>query len=40
MHKAIPGRRLHVVKGGAHGLNLSHAGYLNKVPLYFLENGS
>ena len=37
-HKAIPGSRLHVVKRGAHGFNLSHAGDFNKVLLDFLEN--
>ncbi len=35
-HAAIRGSQLHVVKGGPHGFNLSHAAELNEVLLRFL----
>ena len=35
-HKAVPGSRLCVVKGGPHGFNLSHAAEFNKGLLDFL----
>ncbi len=35
-HEAVPGSRLHVVKGGPHGFNVSHAAEVNKALLEFL----
>lgn len=35
-HAAIPGSELHVVAGGPHGLNVSHAEEFNRVLLRFL----
>ena len=35
-HAAIPGSELHVVAGGPHGLNVSHAEEFNRVLLEFL----
>ncbi|CAM4235735.1 alpha/beta hydrolase [Comamonas aquatilis] len=36
-HKAIQGSRLHVIKNGPHGCNLSHAEEFNKAVLDFLK---
>lgn len=36
-HAAIPGSELHVVAGGPHGVNLSHAEEFNRVLLDFLS---
>lgn len=36
-HKAIEGSRLHVIKNGPHGCNLSHAGEFNQAVLDFLK---
>ncbi|MEG0053405.1 MAG: alpha/beta hydrolase [Comamonas sp.] len=38
-HKAIQGSRLHVIKNGPHGCNLSHAEEFNKAVLDFLKAG-
>jgi non-heme chloroperoxidase len=35
-HEAIAGSELHVVAGGPHGINVSHADELNRVLLQFL----
>lgn len=36
-HKAIKGSKLHVIQGGPHGCNLSHAAEFNKALLDFLK---
>lgn len=36
-HAAIPGSRLHVVKDGPHGINVSHADEFNRVVVDFLR---
>jgi pimeloyl-ACP methyl ester carboxylesterase len=35
--KLIPGAKLHVIKGGPHGLNWTHAAEFNEALLKFLE---
>ena len=35
-HEAVEGSRLHVIEGGPHGCNVSHAGEFNRVLLEFL----
>ncbi|ABS03907.1 alpha/beta fold hydrolase [Kineococcus radiotolerans] len=37
-HAAIPGSRLHVIAGGPHGINVSHAEEFNRVLLDFLAS--
>jgi pimeloyl-ACP methyl ester carboxylesterase len=37
-HEAIPASQLHVVHGGPHGLNVSHAEEFNRTLLAFLES--
>ena len=37
-HQAIPGSKLHVIQGGPHGCNLSHAKEFNQVLLDFLKS--
>ncbi|WP_432524469.1 alpha/beta fold hydrolase [Kineococcus sp. SYSU DK006] len=37
-HAAIPGSRLHVIAGGPHGINVSHAEEFNRVLLEFLAS--
>ena len=36
-HEAVDGSRLHVVEGGPHGVNVSHADEFNRALLEFLE---
>ncbi|MDT7760392.1 MAG: non-heme chloroperoxidase [Mycobacterium sp.] len=36
-HEALAGSRLHVIAGGPHGINLSHADEFNEVLLNFLD---
>ena len=35
-HEALPGSRLHVIEGGPHGINVSHADEFNSALLTFL----
>lgn len=37
-HAALPGSRLHVIAGGPHGINVSHADEFNRVLLEFLRD--
>jgi non-heme chloroperoxidase len=36
-HESVEGSELHVIEGGPHGVNVSHAGEFNRVLLEFLE---
>ena len=36
-HEQVSGSELHVVSGGPHGINVSHADEFNRVLLAFLE---
>ena len=36
-HEALPGSELHVIAGGPHGINVSHADEFNRTLLAFLE---
>lgn len=36
-HEALPGSELHVIVGGPHGVNVSHAGEWNRVLMEFLR---
>ena len=37
-HMAIPHSQLHVIKGGPHGVNVSHADEFNSTLISFLKN--
>ncbi|MNV54544.1 Arylesterase [compost metagenome] len=38
-HAAIAGSQLHLIKGGPHGCNLSHAAEFNQALIDFLQRG-
>jgi pimeloyl-ACP methyl ester carboxylesterase len=37
-HEALPGSRLHLIAGGPHGINVSHADEFNEALLKFLAD--